>query len=129
MTSQAGFTAVEVLVTLFIATVFIGGGYQMYGLINSNSQQTRERSIASNLAYEALRRQAASPPVTCNSAAPEQDITSQLPSDLALPTPQTMTASYSCPYGDGNPITQLTVRLAYGSSPEKDVVHALYVHP
>lgn len=123
-----GFTAVEVLVTLFIAVLLIGGGYQAYGLVNSNSQEARERSTASNHAYEALRRLAVAPPSTCPASPSPQDITSELPSDSGLSGPYTMTATYSCPYGSGHTISQLTVRILYGpSSPQKEVEHAVYV--
>lgn len=125
---QRGFTAVEVLVTLFIATVLIGGGYQVYGLVNSSSRDARERSVASNYAYESLRRLAASAPAACDASTPEQDLTSQLPSDAALPAPYSMKATYTCPYGDGDTISQLTIRLSYGPTPQKEVVHALYVN-
>ena len=126
MTAQ-GFTAIEVLITLFIATVLIGGGYQVYSLVNSSSQEARERSTASNYVYEMLRSMAASAPTTCPAAPAPQDVTSQLPAETGLPQPYAMTALYSCPYGSGHSISQLTVRLLYGPSPQKEVVHALYV--
>ena len=122
-----GFTAVEVLVTLFIAVVLIGGGYQAYSLVNLNARDARERSTASNHAYEALNRLAATAPATCPSMPSTDDITTQMPTDPGISTPYTMTAAYSCPHGAGHSVSQLTVRLTYGPSPQKEVVHALYV--
>lgn len=54
-TRQQGFTAVELLVTLFIAALFIASGYQLYAVTTTDSANIRERSIASNIAYKYLR--------------------------------------------------------------------------
>lgn len=120
-----GFTAVEVLITLFIATILIGGGYQIYGIVTAHTKEARERTVASNYAYEALRRQAVQPSSRCSATA-EQNISSELPNPTSLPGPATMTRDVTCPYGNNDAISRITIRLTYGA-PQREVVHALYV--
>lgn len=50
-----GFTAVELLITLFVAALFITSGYQLYAVATADSADIRERSLASNIGYKYLR--------------------------------------------------------------------------
>lgn len=53
---QSGFTIIELLVTIIVASLFIGIFYQLYvGLVQLNSSARRDAS-ASNLAFSNLRR-------------------------------------------------------------------------
>lgn len=122
-----GFTAVEVLVTLFIATLLMAGAHQIYGIVTNSTKDARERATASNYAYESLRRATTLAPANCAPEA-QHDISSQLPEDTRLSAPVAMTAETSCPYGDGATISQITIRLTYGT-PQKEVAHALYIRP
>jgi prepilin-type N-terminal cleavage/methylation domain-containing protein len=64
LSSQAGFSAVELLITLFIAAAFVATGYQLYSVIIQDGEAAREQAKASNIAYDNLRRyspQATSP--------------------------------------------------------------------
>ena len=54
-TSQAGFSAVELLITLFIAVAFIGAGYQLYAIIIKDGSEASLRAKANTIAYENLR--------------------------------------------------------------------------
>ena len=47
--NQSGFTAVELLITLFIAVAFIATGYQLYTAILKDSAETRNQANASNI--------------------------------------------------------------------------------
>lgn len=55
-TPQAGFTVVEILITLLVAAVFTLAMYQLFGAINSAMSLARQKAIASELAYSYLRR-------------------------------------------------------------------------
>ncbi|MBC7565315.1 type II secretion system protein, partial [Candidatus Saccharibacteria bacterium] len=57
---QAGFTAVELLITLFVAAAFLIASYQLFNLIIKDSGSTRSESRAANVAYDYLRQYAAS---------------------------------------------------------------------
>ena len=53
---QSGFTAVELLITLFVAAAFIVAGYQLFNIVMKDGGETRAESRAGNVAYDYLRR-------------------------------------------------------------------------
>ncbi len=57
---QSGFTAVELLVTLFVAAAFLIAAYQLFNFIVKDGGSTRAESRAANVAYDYLRQYAAS---------------------------------------------------------------------
>jgi len=59
-TRQSGFTAVELLITLFVAAAFLIASYQLFNLIIKDGGATRSESRAANIAYDYLRKYAAS---------------------------------------------------------------------
>lgn len=122
--SNAGFTTVEVLVTLFIAVTLLAGGYQAYSSVVASSKAGREQGIASNIAYENLRREAVASTVNCV-ATPSTDLSSRIPSASTLPTPRAMTRTVTCPFGATSPISLVTVTVSYGATNER-VSHAMY---
>lgn len=119
---EEGFTIVEVVIALFVIGLLLGAGYQAYGLVVNGSRETRLRAEASNIAYEALRRTAATVPTPCT-ASGATSLT--IPSSSTLPTPRTMTRTITCPNSANSAVSRVTVTLTYGPSAEK-VVHALY---
>lgn len=121
---DSGFTAVEVLVTLFIATTVLAGGYQAYSAVVNSTGSGRERAVASNIAYTTLRREASKVPQTCSS----QSVTvlpNTIPADTKLPTPYKVTEEITCPYGTSSPISLVKITLTYGSDNQK-VTHGIY---
>lgn len=118
---EQGFTAVEVLVTLFIIGFLLAAGYQAYGLVTGDSQEVRMRAEASNIGYEALRRVSGEAAKPCVTSSPSVTI----PDSSTLPLPRSISAAISCPYGTSSLISLTTVTVTYGSTNEK-VVHAIY---
>lgn len=121
--NQSGFSAVELLVTLFIAVIFLAAGHQMYNAIIQDSGTARQRSRANNVAYDYLRRYAASAPATCAASTPVNDV-------AATPTPTGLanvraTVVYSCPQPSLTNLTKVQVTIRYGTSSE-EVSHAIY---
>lgn len=120
--SQAGFSAVELLITLFIGVAFIGAGYQLYGISVKDGRDVRQRAQASSIAYSQLRTTAATVTNPCTTSS----------SNIAVPSSSglintTMTAAIGCPYGATSSVSSVTVTLAYGTdSPQKQVSHAIY---
>src|SRR6476620_10795987 len=45
---EAGFTAVELLITLIIASMFIYSGYQLYSQVNRDGTEARRTAIVSS---------------------------------------------------------------------------------
>lgn len=126
---QAGFSAVELLITIFIAALFIGAGYQLYIAITRNGSDARNQTAASNLAYSYIRQYSARATNPCTPI-PNTTLAPTIPSGApytALVSP-TITADISCPYATPSGTSLLTVTVTYGpTSPQKQVQHALYV--
>ncbi len=55
---KKGFSAVEVMITLFVATMFISTGYGLHIYISHSMAIARNRSIAANIAESHLRQRA-----------------------------------------------------------------------
>jgi len=53
---QQGFTAVELLVTLFVAAAFLVAAYQLFNIVIKDGGQARAETKAGNVAYDYLRR-------------------------------------------------------------------------
>jgi prepilin-type N-terminal cleavage/methylation domain-containing protein len=123
---ENGFTAIELLITLFIAVAFIATGYQLYTVIVTNGTTVRTKSIASNIAYANLREYAAltvNPCVATSTPTPAPTITTN--SGLTNPS---ITVTYSCPYATIPSITKVQVTVLYGNStPQQEVDHAIFV--
>lgn len=123
---DSGFTAVELMVTLFVAVLFIMSGYMLYDAVSSRSANTREMAEASNVAYEVLRNEGSayrSISTMCSATPPSQTVTR---SDLKIPSP-TITIKRCKPFADSM-ILQVTVVVQYGpSEARKEAVHATYV--
>lgn len=56
--NESGFTAVELLVTIIVASMFAVAFYQLFISVNQASSAARNRATASDIAYGNLRRYA-----------------------------------------------------------------------
>lgn len=124
---QAGFSAVEVLIALFIAAAFVTIGYQLYSVVAINSAQTRQQAKASNIAYDQLQRSAAVVS-TCSTTTVSQNIDPSTVDTSGLNNVR-ITVLTSAPYGcEVTPAVLLVkVTVAYGgASPQDEVSHAIY---
>ena len=131
VSSHAGFTAAELLISLFIGAAFIGGAYQLYGIAIGDSGVSRAQAIASNLAYTTLRstssQLAASNGTPCSPSTPAPTN----PTNSTLPGTVTISTTITCPYAASEPssaLNKVTVTITYGQgTPQKKVTHAVYV--
>lgn len=121
---QAGFSAAELLISLFIAAAFAATGYQLYSAVIQDSGDSGFRASASNIAYNALRQYAPQAKNPCASV--NESPTATIPPSSSLPPPTAIAVDFSCPYGLGSSIAKITATVTYGS-PQEKVVHALYV--
>lgn len=123
-TPQAGFSAVELLITLFIAAAFLATGYMLYSSIVRDSGATRQRAQASNIAYDYLRRYAAQVPSSCTSSTPLNNASITAEGLAAV----RVTVQYSCPQASAIPaLTRVQATVRYGSTTEPlEVSHAIY---
>ena len=121
--AQSGFSAVELLITLFVAAVFLVAGHQLYSTIIRDSGASRQKARASNIAYDYLRRQAASAPTTCAPSTPVDNV-------KITPDPEGLvnvfvTVSYSCPQGSLSGLTKVQSTVRYGTD-GGEVSHAVF---
>ena len=127
---QSGFSAVELLITIFIAAAFAGAGYQLYVAIMRDGSDARNQTTASNIAYEHLRRyapRASNPCTPVDNATLAPAIPTGNPSYTALGA-ASITASISCPYAPPSGTSLVTVTVTYGpTANQKQVQHVLYV--
>ena len=56
--NNLGFTAAEMLVTLFVASIFLIAGYQLFVQVTQDSKNTNEEAQVSGIVYERLRKEA-----------------------------------------------------------------------
>lgn len=138
-TAQTGFTTVELLVTILVATSFIVGFYQLYALSQKLSGSARQNSVASAVAFSNLRKFHSIDYPTwfvCNSSSevtaenptpPGQILLTETRTDLDLPAPVTAEVLAFAPYGCGEskPVKVMSV-LRYGPS-AKEVMHATFI--
>ena len=138
---SAGFTTIELLVTLFVATAFIGAFAQVFTVIDRGATETRWQSAASNLAYSSLRKYTAQPAgfvcdnttnLAVNASAAGQTVssTTYTASDVGLPgTQATVEVKAYAPSGCGTSMpTKLVATTTYGTTPVRKVTHATYVY-
>ena len=123
-----GFTTVEILLTLFVGALLLGGGYQLYSIVKKSSTDSRNQTDASNIAYEQLRNYSEGTAGGCvPSVASEETITANIPQPTTLPGILLMKVKRTCPFGNNDEISLITVSITYGESGARyEVSHALY---
>ncbi|TAL14738.1 LamG domain-containing protein [Patescibacteria group bacterium] len=122
-TSQLGFTAVELLVTLFVAAAFLVGGYELYVLIIKDSGNARAQSNASNVAYNYLQRYASTAPNPCVNAT----LLSPASINVAGLSAVTVGVVVTCPYPNNLNVSKVTVNVLY-NNPQQTVQYSTYTN-
>ncbi len=133
----AGFSTIELLVTLFIAAAFLVSGYQLYNLIIKDSGETRAQARANNVAYDYLQRYKDSTGAPCVAQTALEDESISVPNLNEVK----VTVVVECPgligYKNSAPTTpiditslsKIIVTVKYGNeSPQKEVTNATYVN-
>ncbi len=119
--TQAGFSAVELLITLFVAAVFLAASHQMYNAIIQDSGEVRQRTRASNIAYEYLHKKIADAPALCTASTPVNNV----PVTADGLTNVVVTVTYSCPQAGLSNLVKVQSTVRYGVD-SQEVVHAMY---
>lgn len=122
-TAQSGFTAIELLVTLFIAAAFLIAGYQLFTLVVRDGGQTRAESKAGNIAYDYLRRYAPSATNPCSSVTPLNN--SPITVDGLVDA--RITVSLSCANSSTTTLSKIEAVITY-NNPTETVRYATYVN-
>ena len=120
---QIGFTAVELLITLFIAAAFLLSGLQLYAVIIKGSGEIHAQVSASNVVYDYLQRYK---PSTANPCTVQAPLTNQTITVYGLSN-VTVSVAISCPYGSSS-VSKVLVTLRY-NNPQQTVSNATYAAP
>ena len=133
MSRKDGLTTVELMVTLFVAALFILSGYQLYNAVNLRAGNSREMSEASNIAYRILREQAiydSSFTKDTSSTCPSSSTLSPTPTLPLNTLPNPVVSVYRCYVDTNSDLQRVTVQIEYGNdTPKRKVIHATYVSP
>ena len=122
-THKAGFTAIELLITLFVAAFALATGYQLYAAVVSADGNTRVEASVSNKVHEELKKLAASAQNPC---------VPQLPAPTTTTIPDVGTVhiqkKIDCPNIDLPTMSRVTITAQYGN-PEQTMSRSSYVTP
>lgn len=98
-TLEKGFTAVELLITLFIAAIFLFAGYQLYTQVIKDGSSAGKTAQLSSIAYERMRKTAlatsAAYPSGCGASSKSTTTTTETVSGIGSVT---FTVIVDCPY-------------------------------
>ena len=119
--TQSGFTAVELLITLFVAAAFLIASYQLFSVVVNDGGQARAESRASNVAYDYLRQYTSSAANPCVEYTPLSDST--LSVDGLSDT--TVTVTITCPDYSTDELSKVEVTVSY-NDPQQTVKYGTY---
>ena len=121
---QSGFSAVELLITLFIAAAFLISGYQLYSLVIKDSAEVQMQTRANNIADNYLQKYKGYATNPCTSQTPltNSSITADGLSNVHI------TINISCPYSANTTVSQVTSTVTYDTS-LKVVKTSTYTEP
>lgn len=123
-----GLTTVELLVALFVASIFLLSGYQLYTYVFRNGTQTTRAAELSNAVYAEMRTKAAAIPASTACPALPTTSTKEYTS-AAIPAPgATITVVVSCinsptPASPLDKINKITSSAEYKG---ETITHAIY---
>lgn len=120
----SGFSAVELLITLFVAAVFLAAGYQLFNVILKDGGATRAESTVGNVAYDYVRRYSTSATNPCTILTPLSNEPVTIDS-IANPK---VTVAITCPQADAPSLSKVEVSITYGAGSDvKTIKSATYV--
>ena len=120
---QAGFTAVELLITLFVAAAFLIASYQLFNLVVKDGGATRSESRAANVAYDYLRQYgASSTTIPCTTSTP----LNSAPITVDGLTSVTISVAITCLPDAISSLSKVEATITY-NNPAQTVKYATYV--
>lgn len=118
---QAGFTAVELLITLFVAAAFLIAGYQLFNVVIKDGGQARAEAKASNIATDYLRKYSL---LTTNPCQPSNILTNSSVTAEGLSNVR-VTVVISCPNYSTTGVSKVDVTVTY-NSPQRSVAYSTF---
>lgn len=137
MKNQSGFTAVELLITLFVAAAFLMSGYQLYNMIILDGGDALSRANASNVAYNYLQTYKVNQTYIASPCVKDLNVLGGADNSFVTKTVTglanvSINVSVTCPYSASpyniTSLSKVTVIVKYGNStPQQEVTEATYV--
>ncbi|AHB41980.1 hypothetical protein RAAC3_TM7C00001G0110 [Candidatus Saccharibacteria bacterium RAAC3_TM7_1] len=126
--TQQGFTAVELLITLFIAAIFSLAGYMLYAQLNDSGENAKRIATISSLVYDQLSN--AHQYVAASGCTPNTSIPALTPTVTGFKSVQ-ITTTVTCPFpsttGGAANVSLITVKATYSYRSNTDTLsHAQY---
>lgn len=118
---QSGFTAVELLITLFVAAAFLIAGFQLFNVVIRDGGNARAESRAGNVAYDYLRRYASQTTNPCRAAIPVNGESV----DVSGLSNVKMSILISCPPYSTTNLSRIEAVIQY-NNPQQTVRYATY---
>lgn len=119
---QSGFTAVELLITLFVAAAFLIASYQLFNLIIRDGGAARAESRAGNVAYDYMRRYIGNATNPCTTLNPLNNAPITVDGLIAT----TVSVAITCPLSaSANTVSKVEVTVKY-NMPEQTVKYATF---
>lgn len=123
LSKQSGFTAVELLITLFVAAAFLVASYQLFNVVIKDGGSARAESRASNVAYDYMRRYTNSATIPCSASTPLNNSAI----DIDGLTDVTITVAITCLPDTVDSVTKIDVTIAY-NLPQQILKYSTYVN-
>ncbi len=126
---QEGFSAVELLITLFVAAAFLVAGYQLYFVVIKDNGQTRAQSRAANVAYNYLRQYSPTVTAPCSPATPLNNSTVNVSGLANVTVSVIITCPYSASTGTNSAIniSRVEADVSYGN-PAQTLKYSTFTH-
>lgn len=115
---QAGFTAVELLITLFVAALFLFAGYQLFNIVLASGAASRSQAAASTTANMYLQQYTDSIGATCAASTP---LNNSAITVTGLSNAK-VTVAITCPVASAPKLSQLNVTVSYGTGTDANSV-------
>jgi len=122
--AQSGFTAVELLITLFVAAAFLIASYQLFNVVIKDGGQARAESRAGNIAYDYMRRYSTQATNPCASSNP----LTNAPVSVDGLSDVTVSVAIACVQDTTPSMSKIQVAVRYNSNPQQLVRYSTYVN-
>lgn len=129
MSREEGFSAVELLITLFIGAVFIFAGYQLSTQVSKDGADTTKTAAISDIVYDRLRKiRFDNISSACSIAAPPANPNNETLTVDGFKGNVTIQTTYECPF-DQVGVFKVTVAATYNDGISQKVLsHAYYTN-
>ena len=126
--TESGFTAVELLVTLLVASVFLFAGYQLYVQVMRDGAQANRTATLSNLVNERLQEEVSATSSQSSCTASSTKDTTSSPTNLRGLVGVTFRTQVTCPSGTMD-LYHIKITGAYNDNgTQRTVQHATFTN-